>query len=49
MNGVLPVTTLFLLQKVLLQFKNLLLRVDLMYQLPKYSYQYFRSKRLSFN
>ena len=35
-NRVLPVTTFFL--KILFQFKNLIQRVDLMYQLPKCPY-----------
>ena len=39
----------FILLKILVQFKNLLLTVDLMYQLPKYSYPHFRSKRWSFS
>ena len=46
-SGVLPVTTLFLLQN-LLQFQNLSNRVNLMYQRPKCPYLYF-SQALEFN
>ena len=37
----------FLFSKILFQFKNLIKRVDLMYQLPKYPYSY-SSKVLEF-
>ena len=40
MKVVLPVTTLFFF-KILFQFKNLLSRVDSMYQRPKCLYSYF--------
>ena len=46
-NEVLPVTTLFFL-KIFLQFKNLLYRVNLMFQLPRRPYHTFR-KRWTFN
>ena len=39
-NGVLPVTTL-LFPKILFQYKDLLQRVDLIYQLPKCPYSCF--------
>ena len=46
-NGVLPVTKYFPFSKILFQFRNLIYRVDLMYQPPKCPYSYF-SKVLEF-
>ena len=46
-NGVLPVTKYFPFSKILFQFRNLVYRVDLMYQPFKCPYSYF-SKALEF-
>ena len=46
-NGVLPVTKYFPFLKILFQFRNLVYRVDLMYQPPKCPCSYF-SKALEF-
>ena len=46
-NGVLPVTKYFPFSKILLQFRNLVYGVDLMYQPSKGPYSYF-SKVLEF-
>ena len=46
-NGVLPVTEYFPFSKILFQFRNLVYRVDLMYQPSKCPYSYF-SKALEF-
>ena len=46
-NRVLPVTKYFSFSKILFQFRNLLYRVDLVYQPSKCPYSYF-SKALEF-
>ena len=46
-NRVLPVTKYFSFSKILFQFRNLLYRVDLVYQPSKCLYSYF-SKALEF-
>ena len=46
-NRVLPVTKYFPFSKILFQFRNLVYRVDLMYQPSKCPYSYF-SKALEF-
>ena len=47
-NGVLPVTKYFPLLKILFKFRNLVYRVDLMYQSSKCPYSYL-SKALEFD
>ena len=47
-NGVLPVTKYFNFSKILFQFRNLVYRVDFMYQPFKCPYSYF-SKALEFD